>query len=234
MLKDLSEIYERKGSDVAVFLGCGSSLNNITKAQWRKIATFDTWVSNYFIYHRYVTRYYNLELKSSRTDWKEIRQRRKLGKGRRYEDVSFIVMRGRKYLTDAIGEHEHVYCYERIKGRCDPRAPIYPTVVTHNCNASFTLVLELLHRFNYEKVVLFGVDLHDSRYFWTDKPEYGEVHDQTNAGRKPNEVHTTAKKVVNFATGFNKHKMRGQLFVGYRDTLLYRKKGLKYLDVVDL
>lgn len=234
MLKDLSEIYERKGSDVAVFLGCGSSLNALTKAEWRKIASFDTWVSNYFIYHRFVPRFYHLELKSSKLDWNEIWKRRKESKGRKYDDVNFVVMRGRKYLTNAIGEHEHVYCYERIKGRCDSRAPIHPTIVTHNCNASFTLVLELLHRFDYKKVLLFGVDLRDSRYFWTGRSEYGEVHDQTNAGRMPDDVHTTARRVVNFAVGFNKYKMRGRLFVGYRDTLLYRKKGLKYLDIMNL
>ncbi len=233
-MKDLSDIYERKGSNVAVFLGCGSSINSITKPQWRKIATFDIWASNYFIYHRFVPRFYHLELKSSRTNWNESWRKKKAGKGKKYDNVNFIVMKGRKYLTDAIGEHEHVYCYERKKGKCDPRTSMHPTIVTHNCNASFTLILELLHRFDYEKVVLFGVDLHNSKYFWTGRPEYGEVHDQTNKGKKLDEFHDTARKVVDFTVGYNKYRMQGRLFVGYRDTLLYRKKGLKYLDVMEL
>ena len=233
-MKDLSDIYERKGSDVAVFLGCGSSINEITKPQWRKITTFDTWTSNHFIYHRFVPDFYHLELKSGNVEWLENWRLRKKAKGRKYDNVNFIVMRGRKYLTDAIGEHEHVYCYERRKGRCDPRASVHPTIVTHNCNASFTLILELLHRFDYDKVVLFGVDLHNSKYFWTGRPEYGDVHDQTNRGKGPDELHTTAGRVVNFVKVFNRHRMQGRLFVGYRDTLLHRKKGLKYLDVMDL
>ena len=232
-MKDLSAIYEHKKSDVAVFLGCGSSINKISKSQWRKINAFDTWTSNHFIYHpRVVPNFYHLELKSSKTEWLKNWRQRKIDKGKAYKNVNFIVMRGRQYLLDAIGEHEHIYSYERKKGKCNPKDAIHPTIVTHNCNASFTLILELLYRFKYNKVVLFGVDLHDSRYFWTGRPEYGKVHDNTNRGRRQDVLHTTAGKVQNFVIGFNKHKMKGRIFVGYKDTLLYPK--LKFVDIMEI
>lgn len=228
-MKDLNEIYKYKDSDVAVFFGCGSSINRITKAQWRKICTFDTWTSNFFIYHDFVPKFYHLELKSGLPEHLRIWSERKQSKGEKYAEVKFVIMKDRAYLTDAIGEHEHVYCYERATGKCNPEEPFHPTILTHRCGASFTLILELLKKFGYKKIVLFGVDLRDSRYFWTDDSKYGEVHSNTNSGHKPDMQHTTAYEALEYIWGFNKYKMGGNLYVGHRDTLLY--PGLKYIKI---
>lgn len=228
-MKDLSELYKHKGSDVAVFLGCGSSINRITDAQWRKIRTFDTWTSNFFIYHNFVPKFYHLELKSGLPEHLRIWREKRQGKGEKYAKVVFVIMKDRKHLIDAIGEHEHIYCYERVEGKCDPREPFHPTIVTHRCIASFTLILELLKKFDYKKIVLFGVDLRDSLYFWTDDPKYGEVHANTNSGRKHGVAHTTAHRVLEYIYGFNEYKMRGNLYIGHKDTLLYPRLG--HIDI---
>lgn len=228
-MKDLSELYERKGSDVAVFLGCGSSINRVTEAQWRKIETLDTWASNFFIYHSFTPKFYHLELKSGIPEHLRIWKERKQDKGEEYAEVLFVMMEGRKHLIDAIGRHEHIYCYKRMEGECDPRMPFHPTIMTHRCIASFTLILELLKRFGYKKIVLFGVDLRDSKYFWTDNPKYGKVHANTNSDRKPSMEHTTAYRILEYICGFNECKMKGNLCVGHKDTLLYPR--LEYVDI---
>ncbi len=109
-----------------------------------------------------------------------------------------------------------------------------PNVLLCNLNSSVTMLLELLCRFKYKKVIFFGMDLTDSRYFWTGKSEYGEVHCQWNKdheGGNPKQPHNTAH-IKNFVVWFSKKKMSkvgGKFFVGHKDTLLY--PGLNYLDI---
>lgn len=228
-MKDLTELCKLKGSKVAIFLGCGSSINRITKEQWKRIRTFDTWASNFFIYHDFVPKFYHLELKSGIPEHLRIWRERKRSKGKKYREVVFVIKSDEPHLIKAIGEHKHIYCYKRVKGKCDPKALIHPAIVTHNCQASLTVVLELLKRFDYKKIILFGVDLKDSRYFWTDDSKYGQVHDNTNSGQARDKLHTTAPKVLKYLYGFNKYKMGGNLYVGHKDTLLY--PGLTYVDI---
>ena len=62
-MKKLKEIYKCKGSDVAVFLGSGSSINNITNRQWKTMSKLDTWTVNNWVYHPFIPKFYHLEIK---------------------------------------------------------------------------------------------------------------------------------------------------------------------------
>jgi hypothetical protein len=98
------------------------------------------------------------------------------------------------------------------------------------------MILELFYKFKYKKVIFFGVDMKDSRYFWTGRSEYGETHCQTNKdheGKDPNQSHNTAH-TKNFIVWFSKERMKGigEFFVGHKDTLLH--PDLKFLNVEEL
>ena len=66
-LIDFKKLPEYKKSDYGVFLGCGSSINEITQKEWEIIDSCDTWVSNNFLYHWFIPDFYHVELKSGKS-----------------------------------------------------------------------------------------------------------------------------------------------------------------------
>lgn len=236
-MKSLKHIYKHKGSDTAVFLGSGSSINNISDELWNRIGSYDTWTVNNWVYHPFVPKFYHLEAKKiNRQILKE-----RFASRDDYGDVVFIVNRDRKYLLDLIGGCKYIYGYRMHKINAVSKSiiPKYrpsndPNVLTCNLNSSFTMVLELLCRFKYRRVVLFGVDLRDPLYFWTDRSEYGVTHCQWNKdhqGRRRDQPHNTCH-IVKFVRWFSKARMGkvgGQIFVGHEDTALY--PGLELLKL---
>ena len=89
-MNSIREIYKHKKSDIAIFLGCGSSINDITEEQWNIIADHDIWTSNNWLYHPIVPNFYHVEVKSYN---KEIWKKRKQEKGTSYKNVVFIIIR---------------------------------------------------------------------------------------------------------------------------------------------
>jgi hypothetical protein len=230
-MRNLCDIIKHKGSDTAVFLGCGSSINNITSEQWDKIKQFDTWTTNNWAYHSFVPKFYHLEMRKPNTPGRKLHAQliRSRMAHEAYDDVIFIINRDRAYLLDVIGKNrKNIYLYKmnKVNAIKKPIIPKYkpsknPNILTCNLNASFTMVLELLTRFKYKKILFWGVDLHDCRYFWTNKPEYGKVHRQINRD-KPDEPHNTAH-IRNFVVWFagRQKKLGCEFFVCHKDTLLY-------------
>jgi hypothetical protein len=229
-MKSISEIYEQKKSDTAVFLGSGSSINNISDDQWEAISKTDTWTVNNWVYHPFIPRFYHVEVKSYN---KDIVKRRIAERGDDYNNTNFIVNKNRKYILDVIGPKENIYSYKMnkinvVKENIIPKykPDINTNILTCNLNSSLTMLLELMCRLKYKRVVFFGVDLFNSLYFWTDKLEYGETHCQWNKdheGRKPDQPHNTSH-VKNFIVWFSEKRMSeigGKFFVGHKDTMLY-------------
>lgn len=250
--RPFNEIYKHKGSDTAVFLGCGTSINRITKKQWKAISKFDVWTSNNFLYHDFVPKFYHVEIKRNKnlgtwTEWRKI-------KGKKYDKVVFIVKDHpkRKFLLEAVNSNRSKFVYgyhlRKINNHAKGIKPNYKMKGSHitcNCNASFTMILEMLYKFKYKTVILFGVDMNDSRYFWSDMSvkvggkgprrtiQYKgvKVHCNTNKDHIPNQPHTTSH-LVPYIVGFDKKYMRSigsHIYVGHKDTLLY--PGLPLIDV---
>jgi len=230
-LIDFKTLPDHKGSDVAFFLGCGDSINDITVEQWDIINENDVWTSNNFIYHPFVPDFYHVEMKSGQPDWIKLWGKRKRQKGSEYDDVKFIVNAGHcGHILPAIGDHPQVFGYPRNVVKNNKNAQRKDDMATHSNNASFTLVLDLLDKMKYDKTILFGVDLKRSTYFWTDTKEFGKTHQNTNKGLAKTAPHTTASRVPQFIKKVAKHWFRGSLYIGYKDSLLY-DIGLKYIDI---
>lgn len=233
----LEKIYKRKGSDIAVFLGSGPSINNISDKQWEAISKLDTWTVNNWVYHPFVPRFYHLEVKSYNKPF----IKEKMHAREDYENVNFLVNESRLHLLDLIRQGQvYLYKMRKINVFNKPVIPKYesgkdPNVLVCNLNSSVTMILELFYRFKYKKVIFFGMDLIDSRYFWTGESKYGKTHCQWNKdheGRKPDQRHNTAH-IKKFVVWFSKNRMKevgGKFFVGHKDTLLY-VAGLKYLKL---
>ncbi len=237
-MNKIKNIYKRKGSHTAVFLGSGPSINNITEEQWKFIDKADTWAVNNWVYHPFVPDFYHIEVKKYD---KDIVKSRIAARGDDYRDTNFIVNQDRKYILDVIGPQENIYLYKMHKINVVKKSivPKYtpsnnPDILICNLNSSITMLLELMCRFKYKKVIFFGVDMYDSRYFWTDRPEYGKTHCQWNKdheGKSPDAPHNTAH-IKNFIVWFSKKRMSkhgGAFFVGHKDTTLW--PDLLYYDM---
>ncbi len=103
-MKKLKEIYKRKNSDVAVFLGSGPSISNVTTKQWKAIAKLDTWTMNNWVYHSFIPRFYHVEAKKRNREL--LKKRMKMRDD--YGDVNFIVCSSRPYLLDIIGSRKYI------------------------------------------------------------------------------------------------------------------------------
>lgn len=241
ILRPLNEIFQHKKSDIAVFLGSGSSINRITSEQWKKIESLDKWTINNWVYHpSIVPDFYHIEVK-----WYDVLlvKERLQEKRHLYENTNFIFRKGKHVklengtyvpVCSVVEGFKNVFEYEVIirGGKyapipCNADYKIQKDILTLSYAVSLPSVIELIYKFGYKCVVFFGVDLLNSYYFWTGgDPKYGKVHHQTNKeheGKDPNLPHNTVK-VKDFIVDFNQRWMipSGKEFVvGHKDTLLY-------------
>ena len=146
-----------RNHDEAVFLGCGPSINNLNES---KLNGKDVWSSNNFYLHKsIVPDFLHLELKEHRTGptaRKVISEKREL-----YRNTNWILNRNRDYLLNAVKPEwfENIYRYD-------------PNKIKVQINSSITIILQIMASLGYKKIYFAGVDLYDSRYFWSDNPDY--------------------------------------------------------------
>lgn len=230
--KPLKEIYKKKGSDTAVLLGSGPSIRDITDKQWNKISEFDVWAVNNFLYHWFTDiNFYHTYIK---TFDKDVWKKRKIEKGDAYKDTNFIIKKDKRdILLDIIGNEKNIYEYTMVKQNIKRKSiiPIYSespdlNVLICNLNATITVIMELFYKFRYKEVILFGVDMNTSEYFWSNG-KYGETHCVFNKdhekGRVIDQPHNTIH-VKEFIIWFSEVKMKtigGRFYVGNKNTVLY-------------
>ena len=180
LVKKFTELAKRKNSKSAFFLGCSQSINTLTLEQEKLIQeNFDIWVSNNFMVHkRIVPDFYHVEIKHHRNGpliGRLAHQRRES-----YKNVNWIIDQTRPYilnyvsLNDYSNEKIHVYpkTYRREDhGKYTPLA----NEVSVSCNASITVIMDLMVRMGYENIYFLGVDMNDSRYFWSGNKDYEDV-----------------------------------------------------------
>lgn len=246
--KNLEEMYQYKNSDTAVYLCSGSSINNITESQWNKISKVDTWTLNNWVYHSFIPKFYHIEGKNP---YKKILKERLDLKKDEFNNTNFIVNSNRYGNLEIVENQKNIYLYDTI---IKPEASfvkhnpiihlkyepsINPNIlIMYNLSSSAAVMLDLLWKFRYKKVIIFGMDMYNSKYFWTGKPEYGETHCQFNHDKvktkTQNDPHKTYK-IKDYIIWFCKEwmsKIDCEVFVGYTDTLLY--PDLEYFNVEKL
>lgn len=235
------QLQSKRTSDIACILGSGSSINTITTKEWKVLRRrCDTWALNNWVYHPFfVPTFYMIEVK-----WYgfEIMKRRLKEKQEQYQNVCFVFQHNKsikmrdhtsRRMREVVFPNASVYEYS-IKSR-DPRRthPVktadykFDTYnITKSYQSTLTCLLEMVWRLGYKVIVLFGVDLRNSWYFWSSgDPKYGEVHHYTNKEhmeKDPREPHATAV-IADFIVDFARRMERAghNMFVGKDSTLLY-------------
>jgi len=249
MLKDFASLKTERQKDWAVLLGSGTSINRLTLFQWSKLFYYhDVWALNNWVYHPFaVPDFYHVEVK--RYNYRLI-QRRLIEKQNRYKGTKFIFQHGKRIGVNGekVPLHKVTFAgalkYEYEVFMRDPKRQmkrfnahyrIRPGIPTKSYDMSLTTVLDMMYQCGYEKVVLAGVDMHNSYYFWTGgDPIYGEVHHQTNKAHEakdPNLPHATSR-ARDFLIDFDRRHMRPQgrrIVLAHPNPFLQCKgKGLEY------
>ena len=240
MIYKFSEIKTHISSDTAVILGSGSSVNDITNEQWEKLKTFDLWALNNWVYHPYIVpNFYHIETKLFDA---EIVKERLNEKWEQYKNVVYLLPATKPELVKIIGHEEEAQLYEysyikrELYKHCDAHYRIIPKgPIVRSYNASITALIDMIYKLSYKRIIFVGVDLYDSKYFWTgNDPIYGKVHMQWNkedTGKGMNEKHQT-HKISSFITSFNDIWMlpnNKEMFVMSKKSLLYPK--IRYINI---
>lgn len=209
--QDWKHLAAKREHAAATLLGSGPSINEITSVQWKRLQQrTDLWAMNNWIYHPdIVPDTYVIETKWYGYD---LLKRRLAERRDDYADVDFVFQRDKqirmkdgtcRFIRDVVWPEANVYEFDIItrdpKRSCfltDANYKRHPNALTKSYDISLTHVLELIRRVGYSTIILAGIDLYDSRYFWSDgDPKWGEVHHITNKaheGRNPSEPHNTA------------------------------------------
>jgi len=237
----IQDLFQYKNSRTAVLLGSGSSIARVTDEQWEWIRTCDKWALNNWVYHPFIVPdFYAIETKWYGYD---ILKRRLMEKKEAYRHTKFLFPRGKQirmrngvslFLRDVVDKDLNRFEYAQVSRDAKRTSSTFnadyifnSNSLTKSYNISVTSILELMWKFGYKRIVLFGIDLKDSLYFWSGgECEYGEVHHLTNKAHEnkdPKKPHNTYR-IKDFFIDFNQRWMlpnNRQIFVGHTDTSLY-------------
>jgi hypothetical protein len=232
------ELKKYKTSDICFVLGSGSSINEITTKQWEIISKYDTIGINSWVYHDFVPSFYYIELKNSgneRSDIKSFKYHYDKKK-HLYTNTKFIsIDKWFDNLQSILEDHEFIYgvAYNK-RQNCDCEYGMDPKRLTHSCGASLSLIIELLYKMKYTKIVLLGVDLYNSGYFWTGNNSIQNTLIQSNKNKNFDENHSTYG-MIDFVVEFNKkymktlNRVKRGIYIGTKNSALY--KMVPYFDL---
>ena len=231
----MKRLLKHKGSDTAIYFGCGPSINDITKDDWKILKKYDTWVSNWFLYHEFIVpNFYYLSI-----DKEHIQEFKKLfaEKRNKFDNTIFLsttihsgtIKRHRvvdKFITYKIHQ-PRTKAELRRKGinTLNDYKPMVDGKIYFYGNAHLTFLFALMWLMGYKEIILYGVDLNDRRYFWHDRKD---VHwrwnreTRINQGKvkDPDTVHPSSLYMNFFLRHFTK-KYISNVYVGNKKTLLY-------------
>jgi hypothetical protein len=191
-------------SDMAFVFGSGSSLNEITPAGWSHIAEHDTIGFNYFSRQRWVRTDYHLvgEVASSddtdRSSWRPAIEEyaRLIAENPFYARTIiglqagwFAYQSNRLASLGGLKAGTQVFRYKRIaRGVFRPPSRALSEGLVHGAGSLIGCV-NFAYVMGWRRIVIAGVDLYDSRYFWLppgwDRPDMVEVHGIPSTGPHP-------------------------------------------------
>ena len=233
MYKPLSQL-ERKSENI-VLLCTGSSLNDTTDEQWKYLLQQDTLAVNNFVYHPWIVPKWNhLEIKSYDFPYQQRYLDLKWLRG--WKSVGYIFPEHRAdYIASCIGHTDvaKLYTYKFAKRGDHPKnnpnikidADYNPNVIIHKSyDASMTSIIQILYMMQYKNIIIIGMDMVDSGYFWSDMDI--DVHDKWNKARegKTKDKPHNASHLKDFVIDFNNRHMKPkgrEIFINTDKTALY-------------
>lgn len=191
-----------KRSDTLFILGSGSSINQITDKQWNTIEQHDSIGFNFWIVHDFVPDFYKFELdlseKNKRTDYyyQILDKKWELYKNKiiiynhfdSKKDVPVQILQ--KLADNKIYYPRYIYIPGREIKSFNMSMKFLKMFEKYILNrpclfakrSSITLLISLALMWDYKKIVLCGIDLNNSKYFYDDA-YYKEKYPGLNSGQ---------------------------------------------------
>jgi len=190
-LANRNNLSKYKTSDTLFILGSGPSINEINEEEWGIIAKYDSIGFNYFMAHPFVPTYYHMELPH-----KDIGMFRECYAQRQeaYKNIPFMVNYHFIAKDYKKGDLDFIHNKLITVARMYPHAKtnelsrIFRFLYRHiepvddcfliNYRGSLSLMISLAIALGYKKIILTGIDLKTSDYFFCNK-RYACVATQT-------------------------------------------------------
>ena len=206
---DYELLKQNKRSDTLFILGSGASINKISDSMWKHIKENDSLGFNFWILHKHVPNYYMFEppIKSNQELLLNlIRQ-----KANDYiKNNTFFIMKDVKSLKikcekipkeirnrfmaapkdDFYGNTKEIF----IKSiRLAKKLNLLKRNVFYSRRASLFSAIYIGWRLGYKKIILAGIDLNNTDYFYDDSNKYDQSLVPVNPKR--GKIHATAKDI---------------------------------------
>lgn len=195
---------DSKTSNVLVIYGSGSSINDITEDDWKKLDKFDSLSFNWFCKHKTAKVKYFLIREQANipkrvTKSETIKELFRCINEPHYTSTCFIV-------HDLRAHSPHAHCYiddiDQIPGtgiivadtqKGNLEQDIFDTGVFHG-NTTLMNALHIAKYLQYEKIIFAGIDLYNCEYFWISGPKPRSNIQQK--GLSKDDVHPTSKAAL--------------------------------------
>jgi len=182
-LKHFSDfnIEDHKSSDNLFILGSGASINDYGKEEWEKIKNGDSFGFNFWMIHDFVPTYYMFEPMKKPNREKKFIQLLNLKKGQ-YKNTPFILkdLETREFPFDKVPERlkNNFYVPYKFKISGNSKKSLNKSIIyikkLNLLNESIQLfrkgslsqAIYFGYQFNYKNIVLCGVDLNSTDYFY--------------------------------------------------------------------
>ena len=207
---DADALRATRRAETAFVFGCGASLNELTPAEWEHIAAGQTIGFNYFTRQRFVRADYHVVGEIASGD--DLDRRRWVPAVEEYarliaenpccRDTVLLLQDGwsahqsnRLLAAGQLPAGQRAFAYRRTgRGVYRPPNRALEQGLVHGAG-SLCGVVNFAFAMGFRRIVLAGVDLYDSRYFWL-PPEVAredlvEFHGQTQA-----DPHPVARNIV--------------------------------------
>ena len=179
------DFLSNKKSDTIFVLGSGSSINRLTREQWQIISSNDSIGFNFWLLHDFIPNYYVLEPVGG--EKAKILKHNLLYRSKDYRDVPFILKDAARLKETAFLENLPPFIKERLLVSRAINIPgttmtefsrsidlllkkeipqIRRTGLLLKMRATLSYILFLAYSMGYKKIVLCGVDLNNSTYFF--------------------------------------------------------------------
>jgi len=222
-LKSLLSLKKYKNSDTLFIFGTGSSLLDLSLEQLNEVRVHDSLGLNFFCLFDFVPTYYTLELSNSKLKNSNIKKNFKaLGARSKDYQQTPIILRDLKMFDLLNGRYKDIlppklinnfYCVGRmnISGRTKKVFAFSLKLISLlklnllSCSllskrASIICAISFAHKLGYKKVVLLGVDLNNTDYFYSVDPKYAKNKALLPSQLQSGDIHATYDSKVSFAT----------------------------------
>ena len=238
-----------RNTDTAIFYGTGYSINDISREDYEILKQYDSMSLNWFMYHDFIVpRFYYRGENSGRAfgiKWRKLFNQKREA----YKDTIFLTKKQKHLDLQNVGvKKAYVLNFqpafsktmlkrlgpEKAYKKCLKGFKIMPNKLYFFGRSTVCPLLVLLYQMGYKEIVLYGIDLNDSRYFWSDRPR-SEVHWRWNRERMPQpkiaeRPHPNLDSTMYFVPFFNDNYMKDNIYVGSEKSALSKHLKLKTIE----